>query len=194
MAYLPQRITLCGTEAREVIRTISLYAESKRLPYLLIGGHAVNAYGIQRQTGDINLLTQSSRQDDWAELFKKLNYESIQHDSNFLRYKPDTLAAWPIDLMLVDDTTFSKLAYESREVDLGVIKIRAVSPRHLAILKIHALKVYQEYRYVKDYNDLLQLLRGECSDVSTEDLKELCVRYAHEGFFEKIMNDLGRTL
>lgn len=34
----------------EILRTISLYTEGKNLPFLVIGGHAVNAYGIMRQT------------------------------------------------------------------------------------------------------------------------------------------------
>lgn len=178
----------------EILRTISLYAEAKTLPFLLIGGHAVNAYGIQRQTGDIDLLVRRSDSHEWAELFKKLQYDSIQYDSNFLRYKPDTLAAWPIDLMLVDDTTFLKLFNDSREVNLGVVNVRVVSPRHLATLKIHALKVYQEHRFAKDYNDLLQLLKGECRDISSEDLRDLCLRYATRELFEKIKKDLGGTV
>lgn len=160
---------------------------------LLIGGHAVNAYGIQRQTGDIDLLVQRSHSSEWGELFKKLQYESFQFDSNFLRYKPDTVAAWPVNLMLVDDATFSKLFHDSRETNLGVVKVGVVSPRHLATLKIHALKVYQEHRFSRDYNDLVQLLKGECRDISSEDLRELCLRYATEELFNKINKDLGEA-
>lgn len=62
---------------------------------------------------------QRSQSENWAELFNKLKYESIQYDSNFLRYKPDTIAAWPVDLMLVDDATFSKLLDDKIKNDLG---------------------------------------------------------------------------
>jgi hypothetical protein len=175
----------------EILRTITLYADAKELPFLLIGGHAVNAYGIQRQTGDIDLIVRRSQHEGWAELFAKLNYQSIQYDSNFLRYKPDTVAAWPVDLMLVDDQTFTKLYNDSREVDMGVVTVKAASPRHLATLKIHALKHFLEHRFAKDYNDLLQLLRGECRDISADDLRELCIRYAHEELYHKISKDLG---
>ena len=111
-----------------------------------------------------------------------------------MRYKPDTIAAWPVDIMLVEDHTFAKLYNDSRNVSMGVATVKAASPRHLATLKIHALKNYQEDRFARDYNDLLQLLRGECRDISTDDLRDLCVRYADEELYHKILKDLGGAL
>ena len=36
------------------------------MPFLLIGGHAVSAYGISRQTGDVDLPVQRSRKELWT--------------------------------------------------------------------------------------------------------------------------------
>ena len=160
------------------------------MPSLLIGGHAVNVYGVQRQTGDIDLIVKSSQRKAWEDLFSKIRYQSDQSDSRFIRYRPDTIAAWPIDLMLVDDETFSKLYSESQLVDLGVIAVKVVSPQHLVTLKLHALKVYQEHRYAKDYNDVIQLLRHACPQLRNESLRELCIHYADIALYEKIAKDL----
>ncbi len=160
------------------------------MPFLLIGGHAVNVYGVQRQTGDIDLIVKSSQRKAWEDLFLKIRYQSDQSDSRFIRYRPDTIAAWPIDLMLVDDETFTKLYSESRVTDLGVIAVKVVSPQHLIALKLHALKVYQEHRYVKDYNDVIHLLRHACLQLRNEALRELCVRYADVALYEKLAKDL----
>jgi predicted nucleotidyltransferase len=160
------------------------------MPFLLIGGHAVNAYGMQRQTSDIDLIVKSSQRREWEELFSKIQYQSDQSDSHFIRYRPDTIAAWPIDLMLVDDGTFGKLHSDARSTDLGVIEVKVVSPKHLIMLKLHALKVYQEHRYARDYNDVIQLLRHACPELRNEALRDLCVRYADVALYEKLEKDL----
>lgn len=160
------------------------------MPFLLIGGHAINAYGISRQTGDIDLLVQHTRKHRWLELLAKLRYSVGQDDDRFSRFRPDTIAAWPIDLMYVDDETFNKLLSESQSVDLGLANVRVPSARHLATLKIHALKHFQAHRNAKDYNDLIQLLRSKQADISTGDLKALCERYANFNLFDKIIADL----
>ncbi len=93
------------------------------MPFLLIGGHAVNVYGVQRQTGDIDLIVKSSQRKAWEDLFLKIRYQSDQSDSRFIRYRPDTIAAWPIDLMLVDDET-SDCAQATRPQGLSGTSIR----------------------------------------------------------------------
>lgn len=177
----------------EILRTIALYAESNELPFLLIGGHAVNAYGIQRQTGDIDLLVRCNDAEKWSCLFDKLKYGKGQNDSRFMRFKPDTIAAWPVDLMLVDDQTFRKMLDESESKEIGAATVQVVSARHLITLKMHALKYYQAHRYVKDYNDLLQLLRDHCKGIRNTDLLELCEKYATKELYDKLSEDLARN-
>jgi hypothetical protein len=167
-----------------------LYSDAQSMPFLLIGGHAVNAYGVQRQTGDIDLIVKASQRKAWEDLFVKIRYQPGQSNSRFIRYRPDTIAAWPIDLMLVDDETFGKLYSEAQVTDLGTIAVKVVSPQHLITLKLHALKVYQEHRYAKDYNDVIQLLRHTCPHLRNEALRELCVRYADAALYEKLAKDL----
>lgn len=174
----------------EILRTISLYTDGKDMPFLLIGGHAVGVYGISRQTGDIDLLVQREKKSDWLTLMGKLNYSVDQNDENFARFKPDNIAAWPIDFMFVESATFQKLLSDSRQFDVGVAKVRVAAPLHIAMLKMHALKMYQEHRFVKDYNDLLQLLRLHGKHVSQDELRSLCLRYADLKLFERLQKDL----
>jgi len=184
--WLPTRLGFM-----EILRTISLYSDAQTIPFLLIGGHAVNAYGVQRQTGDIDLIVKASQREAWEALFLKIRYQSDQSDGRFIRYRPDTIAGWPIDLMLVDDDTFRKMYSEAQLFDLGVIAVKVVSPKHLVALKLHALKVYQEHRYAKDYNDVIQLLRHACPQLRSEALRELCVRYADVSLYEKLARELA---
>ena len=94
--------------------------------------------------------------------------------------------------MFVDDDTFAKLLSESQSIDAGAVSVKAVSPRHLLTLKIHALKHFQEHRFAKDYSDVLQLLRLKENQMSDEELCELCCKYADSALFDRIQSDRKR--
>jgi len=160
------------------------------MPFMVIGGHAVNAYGISRQTGDLDLVVELSAKELWLELMAKLRYSKGQDDDRFARFRPHSLASWPIDLMFVDDETFGKLLHDSVEMEFGAAQARVVSRRHLATMKIHALKHYQGHRYAKDYSDLISLLRSGKTGITQDELSELCQRYADSNLFHKLKNDL----
>ncbi len=174
----------------EILRAIKERALTKGLDFILIGGHAVAVYGVQRQTGDVDLIVARSKRALWDEIFLALRYRSGQNDENFIRYQPASIAAWPVDLMLVDDETLQKLVAAALEVDLGQTRVKVASPRHLITLKIHALKRHQPDRFVKDYNDVIALLRTHGKDVSSADLLELCLRYADRALYDRIQRDL----
>lgn len=175
----------------EILRSIALYTESRDMPFLLIGGHAINAYGFSRNTGDLDLLICRDAKDDWTQLLERLQYEGGQNDSRFARFRPKNLDNWPIDLMLVDSETFQKMLTESTEQEFAGIQIKVISPEHLVILKIHALKHFQEHRFTKDYNDLINILRSKLVDLSLEEIQKICQRYATEELFLKIRGDIN---
>lgn len=175
----------------EILRSITLYCEDRGMRFLVSGGHAVNAYGVSRQTGDLDLIVERSRKEDWTSLLKKLRYKAYQDDPRFSRFEPPELAAWPIDLMYVDDTTFEKMHAAANETEIGVAAVRVTSPEHLVTLKIHALKYNQPHRRPKDYGDLIALLRTAASKITEEELCALCERYADGKLYEKLSKDLA---
>ncbi|MCC6221277.1 MAG: nucleotidyl transferase AbiEii/AbiGii toxin family protein [Deltaproteobacteria bacterium] len=171
------------------MRTISFYAEAKDKEFLLIGGHAINIYGLSRQTGNIDLVVRRDDRNWWLELFSRLKYQVGQNDDKFARFRSDILGVWPLNLMFVDNNTFEKLLSQATAAQIGLAQVKAVSARHLATMKIHALKIYQAHRHVKDYNDLLWLLRSGKTQLSLSEVEELCNRYASSELFEKIKQD-----
>lgn len=175
----------------EILRTISFYVEGKNMPFLIIGGHALNAYGFSRQTGDLDLLVPRADKTRWLELMSRLNYIKGQDNEYFVRFSAENLANWPIDLMFVDSQTFDKLLANSTDALIGVANARIVSIKHLALLKIHALKIYQEHRYNKDYADLVYLLKTGKTGMNKDDLHAACVKYANLELFEKLSKELS---
>lgn len=175
----------------EILRSISLYTESKNMPFVLIGGHAINVYGLPRQTGDIDLLVPLRDKEHWQVLLSKLKYSVFQSSDNFLRSKSETLAAWPIDLMFVDPQSFEKIYSAAILKSDELYDVKVVSAEHLIMLKIHALKTYQEHRWAKDYNDLLFLLEMEDIKITKEELKSLCLKYANLELYNRLASDLA---
>ena len=92
--------------------------------------------------------------------------------------------------MYVDDQTFAKLLSDSRVFSFGETEARVVSARHLAALKIHALKFDQAHRRAKDYGDSLALLRLPETTLTLLELEELCSRFAGAQLFRKLKEDL----
>ena len=156
------------------------------MPFMVIGGHAVNAYGISRQTVDLDLLVPLRNRAQWHALMLRIKDTATQDDDRFARYSPPDLAAWPIDFMFVDDPTFENLYSESNPSTIGVAETRTVSARHLLILKIHAMKQGQDQRTSKDFNDALGLLRAGVTGVMPEELLALCDRYADREIYDKL--------
>ena len=173
----------------EILRTISIYAESNDKQFILIGGHAFNYHGLSRQTGDVDLIVKLTDSDWWKSALDRLKYTIGQTDDRFARFRPAELGEWPIDLMFVDDNTFRKLFESSVKGNVGVAEISIVSPRHLLTLKLHALKHYQESRYAKDYNDVLWLLRSAKVKITEDELAELCEKYANQDLFTKLRDN-----
>lgn len=107
---------------------------------------------------------------------------ATQLDDHFARYRPALLAGWPIDLMFVDDATFTKLLEQSQE---GPARARVASARHLVALKL-------EHRFAKDWADIVGLLRTGRTGLSVEDLRTLCERYASPDLFVRLKDEVRR--
>lgn len=178
----------------EILRTISFYTEGRAMPFLVIGGHAINSLGFARHTGDLDLLVPLRSKSQWQELLGRLKYVENQSDSKFSRFTPGDMAAWPIDLMYVDDDTFKKLQDGAVPRDFGPVVAPVVAPKHLVLLKLHAMKNFQAHRFAKDYGDLLFLLAHPEGRMSKEELRTSCVKYANAELFDRLMRELGGSL
>ncbi|OVE73429.1 hypothetical protein BVX93_01600 [bacterium B13(2017)] len=170
----------------EILRTLALYSEAKNEKFILIGGHALNFYGYTRQTSDIDFIVPKSHKTYWNGIFQRLKYKCNQDDDRFSRYHPENLIGWPIDLMYVDDETFEKLYNESNKGKIAEIEVQVVSALHLALLKLHSLKHFQEHRFAKDFQDLTWIFQNKIKNISDEELKVFCEKYANIDLFYKL--------
>src|SRR5437868_15482274 len=122
----------------ELLREIS---RAQNLPFLLIGGHAVNLWGYSRNTHDLDLLVRKTQLDQWQSVVACFGYSVFQEGPTFIQFNADGKnSVWPLDLMLVNDETFAKMFAASKAMRFADAQVSVPSIPHLIALKLHVLK------------------------------------------------------
>ncbi|MBN1903293.1 nucleotidyltransferase family protein [Candidatus Sumerlaeota bacterium] len=152
---------------------------------ILIGGHAMQAYGIVRQTLDVDLLAMDKDVPKIKDIMKLNGYNLLGETENFLRFHNPESTMMDIDILLVDPSTFEMLYDSGSSFDANFGKWRIPSPAHFIALKIHAVK-NNPHRETRDVADIVDILRKTGSEISTENLRRICEKYGPEGIYEKI--------
>ena len=169
-------------------------AEAEGLESVLVGGNAVNLHAYLRTTFDVDLLVREGDSERWLSFFKQHGYTVFHRTGNFirLRFAADPTAALPVDLMLADAETFSKIRGESRRCDIGKgLNLLIPSPLHLIAMKLHALRSPQRFETGVDLQDVKHLIKAAKIDTSSSEFTEIVERYATETIRARILDELG---
>jgi len=137
-----------------------VHQEAQRLglPYLLIGGHAVNSYCAPRGTLDVDFLVRKLDRDAWDKLLTAEGFKAINVGENFANYSPPYGVPFRLDLMLVNDASFAPLRESAREIECLGVNTLVPSALSLIALKIHAIRHGPESRKGKDWLDVENLV------------------------------------
>lgn len=161
-----------------IVATIAEKAALAGLPFLVIGGNAVIAYGYPRTTVDVDLLVREMDRRKWDELIVSLSYRAHQIHPVFHMYNPIPRDLPAVDLMLVNETTFTKLSDKTTQTELGGVRVRIPSLRNLIALKLHALRHGGEHRHTRDFLDVVELAQLNQVDLAAPEYVEILARYA----------------
>ncbi len=159
--------------------------EARNVTALLIGGHALLAFGVARQTLDIDCLMVDSDSEVLHTILTKAGYMETERTENFVRYSHSSIYLMDVDAMLVDRGTFDKMLQHSSVYRVGAISVRVPCLVHLIALKLHAIRNNPK-RELKDLGDIVELLRSNSGKVASEELESTCVRYGPDGIYAKI--------
>jgi hypothetical protein len=167
-----------------IFEVVDEVSKTCRLPCLIIGGHAVNAYGYSRFTEDVDILVCKNQRETWLSALAEKGF-TLDHDGGgFLQMKsPANLS--PLDLMLVAPETFEKLCIDTKTVQLGGRNLRVPALESLFALKFHVLKQEVPRRGYKDLMDVLSL--ADCNGVDLRSDKIGCC--AKSLVAQRFMND-----
>jgi hypothetical protein len=170
----------------EILWTIHKAARQAGKRFLLIGGHALNIHGVLRSTADIDLMVESLDAPFWRELLLKLGYDIFHQSAGFLQSKPQSISAWPIDLMLVSDETMNKALADAGTTDVLGPSVQVASVGNLIAMKLHALRFVDEVRALKDQSDLFALLKIAAITPDSEPFRQLCLKYGTLELYERL--------
>ncbi|MDA0577469.1 MAG: hypothetical protein O3B24_05160 [Verrucomicrobia bacterium] len=167
-------------------------ARSAGLPFVIVGGHAVNAYGYQRTTLDADFLIPETTLAAWRTFWESRGYACVHTSNAFCQFRSsDGAERFPVDLMLVDDATFATMHARHQDRDVGGTQLAVPDPLDLIALKLHALRSAARARDGRDILDVLGLVRGCRIDTKSVEFNQLLDRYADEATRQKIRRALS---
>lgn len=176
----------------DVLKTLNRLSAETGLKFLVIGGLAINAHGYERVTSDIDLLVRKEDREAWGNLMSSIGYRVHHEQEAFTQFTASEGATWPVDLMFVNQQTFTKMFPEAVEVEMKGMEFRVPALEHLIALKLHALKNTHSKRQLKDLLDVVWLVDINHIDVNGEKFAELCNRYGNEQIRQQIIATSSR--
>ena len=152
---------------------------------ILIGGRAVQAYGVDRMTFDADCAVLIEDEGRLKEALGRVGYVLEEPRETFIRFVHLGRQRPVVDAMRLDAETYRKLMAETRLVQVGGFLLRVPAPLHLVAMKLHALKQNPERDY-KDWVDIRHLLEKHPEGWTREDLQGIVGRYASEEIRERL--------
>ncbi|MDB6015733.1 MAG: hypothetical protein JWR19_222 [Pedosphaera sp.] len=171
-------------EILDILKRASLQSDKR---FLVIGGYAVNAHGYSRQTVDLDIMIEKSQADFWKKLLLDQGYSIFGERDAFVQFTAPKPEQPPIDFMLVNEQTFAGMHAEAVEGSLGGITVKHPSLRHLIALKLHVLKQELPHRHIRDLYDVMELLRINKVDTTSQDFKQFCEKYGNSTLYESLV-------
>lgn len=176
---------------KEIIALLRIAAE-RGLPNLLIGAHAIIAFGYLRNTVDLDLLVPEDDRSRWLDLLRELGYRLFHDSAAFAQFEAADQTGAPLDLMFVDRSTWEKLIEGAREMKLEDAPTLLPRPEHLVALKLHATASPTRTRPELDWEDIRQIVRICRLDPAEESFRALILRYGGESALQRI-EQIART-
>jgi Nucleotidyl transferase AbiEii toxin, Type IV TA system len=161
---------------RELLRQVG---EGK---FLLIGAHALEYYGVVRQTLDVDLLIAASSEREITAALLGFGYSRAGRSRVVARYQSSEPRSPDVDVLPVDAGTFARLLDDSRDSGGG---IRVPSLPHMFALKAHAIR-NDPRREPRDLADMIELWRANNETISVGELEEICNKFGPRSLFQKI--------
>ena len=177
----------------DIFALVATAAAEARLGVLVIGGHAVNAYGYTRTTLDADFLICADDLPAWRSQLESFGYRWLGQTDAFAKFVPvcggDML--FPVDLMLVDRPTWQQISTRGRPMSFGEICLPVPDPLHLIALKLHAMRNTERRLSGKDLPDIIQILRICAIDPAGVDFTALLDRHANNETRDLLRSYLG---
>ena len=128
----------------------------------------------------------------WLEFLRKFHYRVYHQTNAFIQLEPEAPGTLPpVDLMLVDEGTWSKLIAKAEERETGK-ELRLPVPHvwHLIAMKLSAANSPQRRIEASDWSDIIQLIRVCKIDPTNPDFRSIVLRYGGEDAWQRLQKEV----
>jgi Uncharacterised nucleotidyltransferase len=174
---------------RTVLHLLSEAIQDGKCEALVIGGFALEAYGFQRPTHDIDLLVATLKIRPVEDLLQSAGYHCLGRNNICARFSHSDPLLFPVDLLFVNDPTWDKFWAKSESTTIEGAALRVPHPAHIIALKLHAMHNEPTGRK-NDFGDIVRILTHRPEAVSMEELKALCERYTSLAMYHQLLTAL----
>lgn len=171
----------------EVLQALAERAADKGAPFLLVGGWALNAHGVSRQTLDVDILVRERDVAVFEAALSDHGYTKVYATDLFAKFRAEDQALMDVDCLLTDDDTIEKMLEESQIGEIEGVTISIPSLSHLIAMKLHALKHNKARRHGRDLPDIVALVQVNHVEVSAEEFKDLCLTFGTEALYQELV-------
>src|SRR5215469_11191575 len=159
-----------------IFASVFIALDEAKVPFLVIGGHAVVLHGHLRSTFDLDLLIADSKFAAARAVLTGLGYRTFFETDAFLQLQaPANLP--PLDLMIVDDQTFERIEGTANRKMLDGRQIRIPDVLRLIALKLHATRDTARRTTETDWQDVVSLLRIANRTLEDPELRTIISQY-----------------
>lgn len=177
---------------RDALVSLGTKAEALELPYLLVGGNALISYGIIRFTRDVDFLIPETATREWRAFLENAGYRCFHATPAFCQFESHTANLAPVDLMLVDSSTWTKLfAKAERKPITDTYSPHHPAGIHLIAMKLKASRNPLRRSDAQDWSDVVKLIRVLAIDLKEPEIGELIIRYGGDDALTRLKKDLS---
>jgi len=174
-------------------RVVSDVCQQTGVTILLVGGHALGAYGHQRFTQDVDFLIDECDLERLKSALREKGYWDALQSRVVSRLGNPDEGDILVDLMPVDSETFRKMRSQAKEEIYDSRKFLVPKLEHLIALKLHALREQFDVRKVKDLPDIVELIKQNKIDPQSEEFRSLCLKFGSAKLHEEIIRLTGKN-
>lgn len=154
------------------------------MPYALIGGVALAAYGRPRTTLDLDFLVDASAQDDLIRFMEAEGYETLHRSAGFSNHLAADERRGRVDFVYVRGTTRDRVFAEARHlVGPGGRTVPVASPEHLVALKLASIE-QDPGRTYQDLADIRFLM--QTTDLDLEAVRRQFEKHGMKERFDEL--------
>ncbi|OFV85909.1 MAG: hypothetical protein A2V74_04410 [Acidobacteria bacterium RBG_16_70_10] len=164
------------------------FLEDRGCPVAVVGAFGLHAWGLQRATLDLDLVTHASAQTELLAHLEGLGYETLHASAGYSNHLHRDAALGRVDVVYVTGETARRLFEGCRPLlELGGRRLRVPRAEHIAAMKVQAMK-NDRSRLLQDMADIGFLLRR--GDVDRDEVR---LYFERAGLLEK-WDELVRAL